>query len=195
MLGELPKELNINGKVYPVNTDYRNILTIIEAFGDEELEDREKAYICLKRLFGGAFLELKKDEYEAALKEALEFIECRIHDERPSPKVVNWSKDEQLIFPAVNKVAGMEVRAVEYMHWWTFLGYFQNISSEDTWGYVLMLRQKKAKGKSLEKHEREFWRSNIGICSMKEVKQYKSAQDRQDAIFESLLMAEQGNGQ
>ena len=73
-----------------------------------------------------------------------------------------------LIFPAVNRAAGFEVRSVEYMHWWTFLGFFMEIR-DTTYATVLGLRQKKygKHRKKLEKHEQEFWKNNASICELK----------------------------
>ena len=50
MLGQLPTTLEISGKKYEIRTDFRNVLSIISAFNDDELQDNEKIYICLKRL-------------------------------------------------------------------------------------------------------------------------------------------------
>lgn len=192
MLGSLPKTLNVNGREYNIVTDFRNILRIISAYSDSELKDNEKAYICLRRMYGDDFIKIPSSDYEAAIKAANEFIECGEHDDRPSPRVVNWEKDEQLLFPAVNKVAGTEVRALPYLHWWTFLGYFQNIDAEGTWGFILTLRQKRAKGKKFEKYEKEFWNSNRLLCAIDRPKDTRSGKDRTDSIFDDLLKEQEG---
>ena len=70
------------------------------------------------------------------------------------------------MFPAVNKAAGFETRSAEYIHWWTFLGYYMEIS-DGIFSNVLNLRLKKAKGKKLEKWEREYWQSNKELCVLK----------------------------
>ncbi len=43
----IPKTLTVNGIKYAVRTDIRNILAVISAFNDPELEDKEKVHICL----------------------------------------------------------------------------------------------------------------------------------------------------
>ncbi len=53
-----------------------------------------------------------------------------------------------MIVPAVNKVAGKEIRTVPYMHWWTFFGYFME-SGECLFNTVVGIRSKKAKGEKL----------------------------------------------
>lgn len=186
MLGMLPQTLNINGRAYKIRSDYRDILQIIAAFGDKELSDEEKAYVCLKRLFI-AMESIPKSDYQDAYEAAITFIECHISDRKPSPKVVNWEKDEQLIFPAINKVAGMEVRAVPYMHWWTFLGYFQSIDREDIWGFILTIRQKRAKGKKLEKYEKDFLNANRDICEVEFREEKVTTEDNLAKMFNELL--------
>ena len=79
---------------------------------------------------------------------------------------MDWEQDAPLIFPAVNRVAGFEVRAAKHLHWWTFLGYLMEIR-DSTFATILALRQKKARGKKLEKEEAEFWRRNAGVCELK----------------------------
>ena len=65
MLGTLPTTLNVNGVDYDIRTDFRNILQIITAFNAPELSEKEKAYVCLKRLFI-ALNTIPADDYTAA---------------------------------------------------------------------------------------------------------------------------------
>ena len=140
MIGLLPQTLKVCNKDYAIRSDFRNILTIIMAYNDKDLSNEEKVFVCLHRIYKDLeSMPRNKETYAAAIQAATEFIECRMTDGKPSPKVVNWEKDEQLIFPAINKVAGTEVRALQYMHWWTFLGYFQAIDRDDLWGAALRL--------------------------------------------------------
>lgn len=187
MLGLLPRTLQINGKEYEIDSDYRNILQIFAAFNDDELTDQEKVYVCMRRLYD-RLEDMPREDYKAGYTEAVRFIECNERSsDRPSPRIVNWTKDEQLIFPAINKVAGMEVRAVPYMHWWTFLGYFQAIDREDIWGVVLTIRQKRAKGKPLEKWEKEFYRANRDLCAIEPINAAPTAESTLADIFNSLI--------
>jgi hypothetical protein len=187
MLGLLPTSLTIHDKEYEINTDYRNILTIISAFNDEELRDEEKMFICMARLFAD-FYSIPKADYQEAYEKAVEFVECQMKSDRPSPKIVDWDKDEQLMFAAVNKVAGMEIRAESYMHWWTFIGYFQNIDRDSLWGYILTIRQKKAKGKKLDKAENEFYLANKSMIDVGRVTDRKlDAEMYADELFKALL--------
>lgn len=185
MLGLLPKALNVCGVSYAIRSDYRNILRIIVAYNDGALSDNEKVFVCLKRMYVD-FDNMPRDHYEQAYLAATAFIECHAREDTPAPKTVNWEKDEQLIFPAVNKVAGVEVRALPYLHWWTFLGYYQSIDHDGLFGFVLTIRQKKAKGKKLEKHEQEFFRSNTTLCLVEDKPAPQKVEDTMKSMFDSL---------
>lgn len=188
MLGQLPKTLQISGNSYPIRTDYRNILRIFEAFHDESLSDKEKMLVCLQRMFIN-FRSIPRGDYKEAYEQVNWFIGCgRPEENRPPVRTFNWVKDEQIMFPAVNKAAGTEVRAVGYMHWWTFMGYFESIDSESLFGTVLSIRQKKAKGKKLEKHEKEFLSNNKALMALDvETVKPKTAEEKLLDMFNELV--------
>ena len=191
LLGSLPRTLNVGGREYKIRSDFRSVLRIIAAFNDEELSTEEKVYVCLRQLYED-FNSIPARGYVEAYEQAMWFLNCGSEpNDKKNQKIVDWEKDEQLIFPAVNKVAGQEVRLTQYMHWWTFMGFFQSIDREDTYGYVLMLRQKRAKGKPLEKHESEFWNNNRDICDLNLTA--SSGADAEDALAE-IYKALKGGG-
>lgn len=181
MIGRLPKELEVNGILRPIRTDFRDILTILEAFEDPELEDEEKVYVCLHNLYID-FKDIPKADYTDAWKQASFFISGgQEPSDKPNPKVMDWEQDERLLFPAINKVAGFETRAADYIHWWTFMGYYMEIN-EGIFSQIVSIRTKKAKGKKLEKYELEFWRNNQDICRLKTKMSEKEKQQKNDIL-------------
>ena len=194
MLGQLPTSLELRGESYSIDPDFRNVLQIISAMSDKELNDEEKVYILLRRLYT-SFDRIPRELYEDAIKAALNFIECGRNTEKKSdPKVVDWNKDEQLIFAAVNKVAGREVRDTP-MHWWTFLGFYQSIDHEDLFSFVVSIRQKKARHKKLEKYESDFYNANRSLCDIAPVtSRKKEAEDYLAALYAELTDGGGSNG-
>ena len=79
---------------------------------------------------------------------------------------MDWEQDGDMIVPAVNKVAGKEIRAVPYMHWWTFFGYFME-SGECLFNTVVGIRSKNAKGERLDKWEKKFYQENKNTIDIK----------------------------
>lgn len=165
MIFDLPVTLEFGGRSWAINTDFRDVLRTLTAFEDPNLTDQEKAYICLHNTYPD-LPEIPRDQLQAAFDAAIAFIDNGKGSDGPQPRTMDWTQDAQLIFPAVNRTAGFEVRAAEYLHWWTFLGYFMEIK-DSTYATVLGLRSKKAHGKKLEKDEKEYWRNNRSICELR----------------------------
>ena len=183
MIGDLPKVLTVGGGEYEIRTDFRDVLRVVSAFNAEELSDQEKVLVCLRQMLVTPEA-IPEDKLAEAFNAIIQFIECTTSaDAGKKPALVDWEKDEQMIFAAVNKTAGFEVRAVPYLHWWTFLGYFQSIDSEDLWGQVLTIRQKRAKHKKLEKWEQEFFNANRDLCTVGKIQNTK---DVRESSFKAL---------
>ena len=165
----MPKTLTVNGREEKIRYEYTAVLDAISALNDPDLEDEEKVYACLFILYEN-FENFEKDDYAPAFLAASDFINNGTEDEndrRRSPKLIDFEQDYKLLIPAVNKVAGMEIREKTNIHWWTFLGWFMEIG-EGTYSTVLTIRSKKSKGKKLEKWEQEFYNSNRKIVDIHE---------------------------
>jgi hypothetical protein len=169
MIGRLPTTLNVNGIDRAIRSDFRVALLIFQAFNDPELSEQEKAWVMLDCLYE-ELENIPPEEYQEAYDQAVWFLDGGTQEDetkyRASKKVLDWEQDEQMIFSAVNKVAGRETRESEYIHWWTFLGYFNEIG-EGLLSTVINIRQKKNKGKRLEKHEQDFYRENKTLIDIK----------------------------
>ena len=166
--GQLPRSIDVNGRMRRIRSDFRDILRILAAFSDPNLPDNEKVYVCLCILYRD-FEALPECDYESAFRAAIQFIDHgmdRGTSAAPSKPIMDWEQDEGIMFPAINKVAGFEVRSAKYVHWWTFLGYYLEIS-DGVFANVLSIRLKKSKGKKLEKWEREYWQANKAICDLR----------------------------
>lgn len=186
MIGQLPKSLCVGGVEIPIETDFRNVFTILAAMNDPDLSGQQKMYIALKRLFRDRLEEIPDGRIEEAVLQMKWFIDCGQEEEeqKPSARLIDWEQDEPILFPAVNKVAGMETRALPYLHWWTFMGYFMEIES-GTFSQVLAIRQKTAKGKKLEKWEAEFRRNNKKMCDIR--KRYSAEEQAEIDYWNKLL--------
>ncbi|MBQ8552307.1 MAG: hypothetical protein IJ428_05800 [Clostridia bacterium] len=157
MIGALPTSLCVGGEERRIRSDFRTVLLILEACADAELNEREKACVCVECLYED---EIPPELYSEALERASWFIDGgNAAQSRVNVRVMDWAQDEALIFPAINKVAGKETRSETYIHWWTFLGYFCEIG-EGSFSTVVAIRYKLARGKPLEKYERDYLRDN-----------------------------------
>lgn len=164
---ELPTSLNISGVDFAIRTDFRAIIDILIAWNDTELDEQAKAIVMLQIMYED-WQNIPPECLSEACRKACGFIDCGQTDDpnKPKPRLMDWEQDGDMIIPAVNKVAHKEVRAVPYIHWWTFFGYFME-SGECLFNTVVGIRSKKAKGERLDKWEKKFYQENKNIIDIK----------------------------
>ena len=155
------------------------------AFDDPDLEDAEKLELLLENVYIDVEA-IPPEDLQEAVNAAMGFIDHGQEADGKSARSMDWEQDAPLLFPAVNRVAGREVRAVDYLHWRTFTGYFMEIH-DSVFSSVLSLRQKKDKKgwNKLEKHEQEFWKENKKICELK--KRKSREQIEEEARLNAIL--------
>ena len=165
----IPTSIFVKDSQYTIRGrgDYRIVLDCFACLSDADLNEQERLYSMLI-IFYEDFNSLEdlfaceQDTLQELVNQMYKFFSCGEDGSggvQLPYKVIDWEKDDHLICSAVNKVAHMEVRSVEYMHWWTFMGYFMEIG-ESTFSTVVGIRSKMMKGKKLEKYEKDFRNSN-----------------------------------
>lgn len=192
MIGALPQTLAIGADEYEIRSDYRDVLQAFEMFSDPELPQNEKWVVAIKLLlkpfyYAEDVIDAVENGFDvdSAVKQIIWFISAgkQSGDTRELP-VYDWIQDEQMIFSAVNKVAGHETRSEEYIHWWTFLGYFNEIGEGD-FSFVVGIRNKLNHGKKLEKYEREYLNRNKDIVRIR--KRLTEEEKKEEEAYQALL--------
>lgn len=168
----LPKSVEINDQNFSIRYDFRVILTIFEVLNDEELSDEERAYTALK-LFFVDFDNIP--DYDEAIGKMFWFINGgkTPDDKKKDPELIDWEKDFPLIISPINRVLGEEIRESEYdpdenvggVHWFTFLSAYMEIG-DCLFAQVIRIRELKAKGRALDKSDREFYRRNKDVVDI-----------------------------
>lgn len=178
MIYDLPTSVEVGGVEYAIRSDYRPILDICIALGDPELTDNERFFVALE-IFYPDFRDIPPEHYESALRECFRFINGGEEEEQTqqkSPRLVDWEQDFPLIVSPVNRVIGKEVRAIEYLHWYSFLSAYQEIGGDCTFAQVVSIRDKQARGKTLDKSDKEWLRRNKKLVEFK--RKYTEADEK-----------------
>lgn len=163
---DLPTTIIIDDKEFNIrnNGDYRMVLDCFDILNSVDLNKQERLLSCLIIFYDNMYdindLTELGDLNKATLQ-MFNFFNCGQPEnmKKSDIRLIDWDKDSQMIVSGVNNVAKLEVRSVEYMHWWTFMGYFNSIG-ESTLSTVVSIRHKIATNKKLEKYEQEFKRDN-----------------------------------
>lgn len=179
---ELPTSAVIGGKSYQLHADYRDVLEIFLYLDDPDLPEYLRWQIALALFFEEKIPQAHRQE---AMEYLAAFITCgRTENNKPGVKLLDWEQDAPMIVADVNKTAGQEIRALPFVHWWTFLSWF-NAIGEGQLSTVVSIREKLLKGKKLDKWERDFYRENKQLVDMK--KRYSSQELEEQARLKKLL--------
>lgn len=184
----LPKTVAVGGEELAIRTDFRVILTIMEAISDPDLSVQDRA-LCLIELFY-----MEPDRVRNA-KEAVEacysFIDMGEPSGKKSPRVMDWKQDFKYIIAPVNRVLGCEARGIEYdydtntggLHWWTFMAAYMEIGGDCMFSQIVSIRDKQARGKKLEKYEKEWARRNSDLIAFRQ----KFSEDESELAKEWMI--------
>lgn len=155
-LYRLPTTAVIDGCEYGLNTDFRVILQIFQCFEETQLPEVLRWRVAL-----GLFYDrpVAPEHRLSAMVYLSDFISCGRQEETAGVKLLDWQQDAQAVIAGVNKAAGCEVRMLEHVHWWTFLGWFHAMEPGQL-STVISIRDKLRRGKKLEDWEKEFYRQN-----------------------------------
>lgn len=155
---KLPTKIKVNDNIYNINYDFRTVINIILAFEDKELTNAEQVYIMIKNLYKE---ELLSEDRMEAMKKALKFIdggtEPELENDIKPKRIYSFKKDGNYIFSGINQTHHINLSENENMHWWVFLSFFMDMSTDCTFGELVYYRKRKNENK-LTKEEKEQYK-------------------------------------
>ncbi|MGN0983665.1 MAG: Gp15 family bacteriophage protein [Gemmiger sp.] len=156
----LPTAVEVGGKSRAVRTDYRDILGVIAALEAPDDPPFVRWRVAMA-LFYEDWRAIRETDTAEALARMTEFIACGQQDDphKKPRKLLDWQQDAGIIVADINRVAGCEIRALPYLHWWTFIAYF-NAIGEGQLSTLLRVRDKVQRGKKLDDWEKDYYRDN-----------------------------------
>lgn len=149
LIDTMPTSLEIDGKEYEINTDFRTCVNIMLAFEDTELTNIEKQTVMLVNLYK----EVPENGYLAAEK-AIWFLNGGKEDQQESNenskthRYYSFGKDASFIVAAFKQTHGIDLLDTQYMHWWKFMALFMDLGQETTFTNLVALRKRVKTGKA-----------------------------------------------
>ena len=189
----LPTTVKIRDNDFKIRNegDFRMVLDCFNALQDDNLSQQERVISSLIIFYDDVHsyedlcVLFKDDEdLKLAIEKMYEFFNCNQKEvgAKQNYKLIDWDNDSQIICSAINNVANIEIRSLEYLHWWTFMGYYISIG-ESVLSTVVGIRHKIATGKKLEKYEKDFKKDNPNYFNF----DYRTSEQREeDAKFRAM---------
>lgn len=152
----LPTCATFGDKVYPIHADFRDILDIFRYLNDPAQPENVRWQIALALFYEDP---IPPEYTQAAFDFFTAFIAYGSKPSQSGPRLLDWEQDAPVILADVNKAAGTEIRALPFVHWWTFLSWFHAIG-EGQLSTLVSIREKLRTGKKLEPWEQDYYRKN-----------------------------------
>ncbi len=175
-LWNLPRAAVIGGREYAIHSDFREVLRVIACLNCADYPAYIRWRVALGLFYDG---EIPPKHRQAAMEYLADFLTCGERD-TPSRKWFDWEADAAAILSDVNKAAGREVRQERFLHWWTFLSYF-NAIGEGQFSTLLTVREKLRQGLPLGAWEQEYYRDHPRRVSRERIYTREERQ-RQEAL-------------
>jgi hypothetical protein len=164
----LPTKVTVDDLEFNIRErgDFRMVLDCFKALQDEELSEDYRVLASLLIFYNELNDYDDLSEYEPYINDLVKEMYRFINGgEENSPgaerdvSLVDWEQDSTLVCAAINNVAKQEIRSIEYLHWWTFLGYYMSIG-QSVLSTVVSIRDKIAHHKKLDDWEKDFKKNN-----------------------------------
>ncbi len=179
---ELPVQAEFAGCGYDLNADFRDVLEVMAYLQDPELPEFIRWQVALGLFYRQ---EIAPQHSRQAMEYLIWFLNGGNPETRkPGPKLLDWEQDAPAIISDINRTAGQEIRAIPFLHWWTFLSWFHGIG-EGQVSALVSIRDKLSRGKKLEGWEKEFYSQNRERIQLK--KKYSPQELEEKERLEKLL--------
>lgn len=179
-LWQLPRSIEVGGISYPIHCDFRDILEIFAYFQDTKTPEFIRWQIGLGLFYDAPIPHAHRAE---AMEKMAQFLQAG-QEGKPGPKLLDWQRDAPLIVADVNKAANQEIRALPFVHWWTFLSWFHAIG-EGQLSTVVSIRDKLRRGKPLDQTDKDFYHQNKSLVDMP--KTYTPQEEEERSRLNALL--------
>lgn len=130
----LPAAIEADGRRHGILTDFRDWVKFSEMLHDRETDSAEKAVMMAWWVDGQPeiteeFVQAVLDFYKAAA--LFPAPDAASDEEAPQkPPVFDWSVDAAFVIADFRRYYGIDLMAVDFLHWWEFLSLFRALPED-----------------------------------------------------------------
>lgn len=157
----VPTEVEIDKKVYEINSDFRTSLLFEQLMLDDEVNDEFKWIQAIE-----LYYPIIPENLEEAFNKIFWFYSCGKDEEKSSNSEVkntsfkpiyDWDYDDEYIYSAFLEQFRIDLQEIEYLHWWKFKAMFKSLNSNVKFSEILKYRSVDL-SKIQDKEERKFYK-------------------------------------
>lgn len=120
ILNTPPKDVEIGGKLYPINSDFRIGIQFDSLMNDFDLDNKDKIVKAIE-----LYYPIIPHDLNEAIAKMLWFFSCGVVEESKEQKgiairIYSFEHDDKRIYSAFRRYHNIDLNDAEYMHWWKF---------------------------------------------------------------------------
>lgn len=186
LTNKLPNSVEIDGRKYQINSDFRAMIQFEMLMFDEEIEDEERLTRSLE-----LFYEECPHNLEGAINELLSFYKCgksemsEVNSSKrgQNERIYSFEHDDSYIFSAFLNQYSINLQEIEYLHWWQFRALFKSLN--ETQEFVKIMRYRATDlSKIKDKEQKAYYQKMKDIYKLPI---NKKEQQQLDKLTEALL--------
>ena len=174
--GRLPESIELDGKSYPVNTDFKVWITIEELLGQRSEKALIKALcLCFKRL---------PEKPEKAISAMIDFLsggEKRKKTKSSNQRLYDFSEDSGRILSSFLMSYNIDLRKSS-MHWYVFLNLLCNLPEDSPFARAVFVRQVDL-SRIKDKEQRKYYKKMKNCVKLKRSDEICSAEEDLGGAF------------
>lgn len=179
LLNNYPDSIEVKGKRYKLNTDFRVALRCFEVIDDDNIDDYERGFAITYLLIG----DIPFDELNDILPLLKKYLSCNENndDEEETKPDMDLLYDEKYIIASFMSDYQMDLSRIEYLHWWQFVTLVGGLTNDCILNRVREIRTmdlKDYKGKARQKLQKA--KEQLALPH----KHYKLSKEEEDAMAE-----------
>ncbi len=172
-----PTKVEVNGHIYPINTDYRYGLACMRANSDSKLTKLERFYAILTILLGPDVL----TEDEPLLMPKLEkYLRCgKEENDKIEDIDMDYIQDEDIIDTSIRQVYGIDINK-ENLHWYEYNKLISGLTEECILNRVRDIRSYDLSEEKDEKRRKKIIEAKNRVA----LKEYREKTDKEKELDE-----------
>lgn len=183
-----PEYVEIEGKLYKINTDFRYAIECDRIARDETIGDLERALAIIYTLFGEEGIN-SQEHYEKLLNLAKKYLSCgkEIENTNEEPDM-DFIQDYSYIKTSFRSDYGINLEK-EQMHWWEFFDLINGLSNSELGNCCVLNRVRNLRNYDVSqikdaKERQKIIKAKEKVALKKPKKDVKLTEEQQKSVDE-----------
>ena len=159
-----PTEIEVNGRTYKINTDYRVALACFKAIEDDSINDTERALAIITLLLGK---DVRYKDYEECLNKCAIYLRCgKEENDDINEADMDYLQDEEIIRTSIRQCYHENINE-KYLHWWEYNELIEGLTAETALSQIRELRSYDLSDETDEKRKKQIQKAKNRVALKK----------------------------